>query len=299
MKVLISDPLDPKAIEELKAAGMDVEDLSNLSKEGLPDRVKDFDIMVVRGATKVRQDMIDKMENMKLIIRGGVGIDNIDVDYAKSKGIDVKNTPAASSASVAELALAHMFALARHIARGTKSMSEGQWEKKALKGTELAGKTLGIIGMGRIGRILAEKATALGMKVMGYDPFVTEAENVESVELDTLFQASDYISMHTPLTDETKHILSTSAFEKMKDGVFIVNCARGGVVDEPALLEALKSGKVGGAGIDVFETEPPPMNELLQHPKVTLTPHIGASTKEAMARIATEVVQIVREFAQQ
>ncbi|MCK4352465.1 D-2-hydroxyacid dehydrogenase [candidate division WOR-3 bacterium] len=297
MKVLIADPTSPQAIEEMKSAGVDVQDLSGVPKEELPEKVKDFDVMVVRSATKVRKEMIDKMEQMKLIVRGGVGLDNIDVDYATTKGIKVTNTPLASSSSVAEITLAHMFALSRHIARGTQSIKEGKWEKKILKGIELSGKTLGIIGIGRIGKKLAKKATALGMNVVGYDPYVKNVEGVESVDFDTLLNTSDYISLHIPFTPETKHLIGKNEFEKMKDGVIIINCARGGVVDEQALLEALKSGKVGGAGLDVFKTEPPPKTELMELPNVTFTPHIGAATKEAQSRIGKEVSKIVCEFA--
>ena len=297
MRVLVADPLADEAIQELKGVGLEVEDLSGLPKEELANKVTDFDIMTVRSATKVRSDMIDKMQNMKLIVRGGVGLDNIDVEYAKSKGIEVKNTPAASSASVAELVLAHMFALSRHIVRGTRGISEGQWEKKKLKGVELAGKTLGIIGLGRIGQELGKRALALGMNVIGYDPYVKDIERVESVELDKLIREADYISVHTPLTDETRHFIGDNEFEKMKDGVVLVNCARGGVLDEDALLRALKNGKVRGAGLDVFEQEPPSRSELLKLPNVTFTPHIGASTKEAQARIGKEVVDIIKEFA--
>ncbi len=297
MRVLVADPLAPQAIQGLKEAGLEVEDLSALPKEELLNKVNDFDIMTVRSATKVRSDMIDKMQNMKLIVRGGVGLDNVDVEYAKSKGIEVKNTPAASSASVAELVLAHMFALSRHIVRGTKGLSEGQWEKKKLKGIELAGKTLGVIGLGRIGRELINRSRALGMRVVGYDPYVKDVGGVELVELDKLLREADYISVHTPLTDETRHFIGDSEFEKMKEGVILVNCARGGVVDEEALLRALKSEKIRGAGLDVFEKEPPPQTELLKLSNVTFTPHIGASTKEAQARVGEEVVNIIKEFA--
>ena len=299
MKVLICDPISTSAIKRMQDAGIDVEDLSELPKDELTDKVKDFDVMVVRSATKVRKPMIDKMERMKLILRGGVGLDNIDVDYAKQKGIRVENTPAASSRSVAELTIGHMLALSRHIARGTQSIKEGKWEKKTLKGVELLGKTLGIIGIGRIGKEVAKIAKALGMKVIAYDPYVKETTDAELVDFDTLLKNSDYISLHVPLTAETKHLLNKAEFEKMKDGVIIINCARGGVVNEVALLDAIKSGKVGGAGIDVFEEEPPKPSELLNFQNVTFTPHIGAATSEAQARIGDEVANILIEFAKQ
>jgi len=299
MRVLICDPISPSAIKRMQDAGIDVEDLSDLPKDELINRVKDFDVMVVRSATKVRKPMIDRMERMKLILRGGVGLDNIDVDYAKQKGIRVGNTPSASSRSVAELTIGHMLALSRHIVRGTQSIKEGKWEKKALKGIELLGKTLGIIGIGRIGKEVAKIAKALGMKVIAYDPYVREANDAEFVDFDTLLKNSDYISIHVPLTDETKYLLDKTEFEKMKDGVIVINCARGGVVNEAALLEAMKRGKVGGAGIDVFEEEPPKPSELLNLPNVSFTPHIGAATSEAQARIGEEVANILIEFARQ
>jgi D-3-phosphoglycerate dehydrogenase len=252
--------------------------------------------MTVRSATKVRKEMIDKMERMKLIIRGGVGLDNIDVEYAESKGIRVMNTPGASSLSVAELVLAHMFALSRHIVRGTQSIRELKWEKKKLKGVELKDKTLGIIGTGRIGRELAKKALALGMKVIGYDPYVEKTEDIEMVDMDTLLKESDYISIHTPLTSETHHLIGRKEFEKMSPNAILINCARGGVVDEEALIEALETGKIKGAGLDVFEIEPPQESKLLTLPNVTFTPHIGAATEEAQERIGKEVVKIIKEF---
>lgn len=297
MRVVIADPIAKTAIEELKGCGVEVDDLSSLPKEELVGKVKGYDCMVVRSATKVRKEMIDSMDTMKLIIRGGVGIDNIDASYAKEKGIKVINTPAASSISVAELALAHMFALSRHIVQGTVGIKEGKWEKKALKGVELFGKTLGIIGLGRIGIELAKRGKALGMRVIAYDPYTT-AEGIDKVDLDTLLRDSDYISIHTPLTDETKHLIEKNAFEKMKKEVILVNCARGGIVDENALLEALKTGKIAGAGLDVFEIESPKVSELMELPNVTFTPHIGASTKEAQKRIGEEVVRIIKNELQ-
>lgn len=293
MKVLIADPITKTAIVELKRCGVEVDDLSSLPKEELIGKVKGYNCMIVRSATKVRKEMIDSMDKMKLIIRGGVGIDNIDVSYAKEKGIKVMNTPAASSISVAELVLTHMLALSRHIVKGTVGIKEGKWEKKVLKGVELFGKTLGIIGLGRIGKELAKRGKALGMKVIAYDPYIT-AEGVDMVDLDTLLRDSDYISIHTPLTDETRHLIGRSAFEKMKKNAILVNCARGGIVDEDALIKALKIGKIAGAGLDVYEIEPPKVSELMELPNVTFTPHIGALTKGAQERIGEEVVKIIK-----
>jgi len=297
MRVLIADPMEAQSIKEIRDMGIEADDLSALPKDELLNKVGEFDIMSVRSATKVRKEMIDNMARMKLIIRGGVGVDNIDVDYAKSKGIKVVNTPTASSASVAELALAHMFALSRYVARGTCGIKEGKWEKKILKGIELGGKVIGIIGVGRIGIELAKRATSLGMKVIGFDPYIKRAEFVEMVGFDELLSKADYISIHTPLTPDTRHFIGNKEIEKMKPGVIIVNCARGGVIDEQSLVEALKSGKVRGVGLDVFETEPPQKSELMEQPNVTFTPHIGAATQEAQGRIGKEVVNIIRQFA--
>lgn len=297
MKVLLADPIAKTAITNLEECGVEVDDLSSLPKEELIGKVRGYDCMVVRSATKVRKEMIDNMDKMKLIIRGGVGIDNIDVSYAEEKGIKVMNTPAASSISVAEIVFTHMLALSRHIVKGTVGIKEGKWEKKALKGVELFGKTLGIIGLGRIGKELAKRGKALGMKVIAYDPYV-EVEGVDMVGLDELLRDSDYISVHTPLTDKTKHLIGRNALEKMKKSAILVNCARGGIVDEDALIEALRGGEIAGVGLDVYEVEPPKVSELMGFPNVTFTPHIGASTKQAQERIAEEVVKIIKNERQ-
>ncbi len=297
MKVLIADPIAKTAISDLEECGVEVDDLSSLPKEELIGKVRGYDCMVVRSATKVRKEMIDNMDKMKLIIRGGVGIDNIDVSYAEEKGIKVMNTPAASSISVAEIVFTHMLALSRHIVKGTVGIKEGKWEKKALKGVELFGKTLGIIGLGRIGKELAKRGKALGMKVIAYDPYV-EVEGVDMVGLDELLRDSDYISIHIPLTDKTKHLIGRNALEKMKKSAILVNCARGGIVDEDALIEALRGGEIAGVGLDVYEVEPPKVSELMGFPNVTFTPHIGASTKQAQERIAEEVVKIIKNERQ-
>jgi len=297
MKVAICDPIDKKAIEELKALNIEIYDFSDLPKEELPEKLEDMEIIIVRSATKVKGELLDALKNAKLIIRGGVGLDNIDLEGAKAKGIKVVNTPEASSISVAELAIGFMFALSRHIVRGTVGLREGKWEKKQLKGTELFGKTLGVIGMGRIGREVAKRAKCLGMNVIA-TRHVREIpeELAKTVSYDELYKEADFISIHIPLTEKTRHMISKEAFEKMKDGVVIINCSRGGVVDEKALLEALKSGKVKGAALDVFEVEPPVDNELLKLDNVIGTPHIGASTKEAQARIGVAIVEKIKGF---
>jgi len=297
MKVAICDPIDKKAIEELKALNVEIYDFSDLPKEELPEKLEDKEIIIVRSATKVKGELLDALKNAKLIIRGGVGLDNIDLEGAKAKGIKVVNTPEASSISVAELAIGFMFALSRHIVRGTVGLREGKWEKKQLKGTELFGKTLGIIGMGRIGREVAKRAKCLGMNVIATRHVRQIPEELaKTVSYDELYKEADFISIHIPLTEETRHMISKEAFEKMKDGVVIINCSRGGVVDEKALLEALKNGKVKGAALDVFEVEPPVDNELLKLDNVIGTPHIGASTKEAQARIGVAIVEKIKGF---
>ena len=235
--------------------------------------------------------------NLKLIIRGGVGVDNIDVTYAESKGIKVRNTPKSSSLAVAELALGHMFCLARFIGIANVAMREGKWNKNKYTGIELSGKTLGLIGFGRIGRELAKKAKALEMKVI-YNDILGPAKDCPEysfVSLDELLADSDFISLHLPGNEDESPVIGKPEFSKMKDGVYLINCARGSVVDEAALLEALNSGKIAGAGIDVFPEEPTKNLELVNHERVSVTPHIGASTKEAQKRIGEEIISIIKE----
>jgi len=299
MKVLICDPVDEKAIARLREAGLEVTVKTGMSEAELAQELaKGYDAIVVRSATKVRKPAIDAAKGLRLIIRAGVGLDNIDADYAKQKGIEVLNTPKASTDSVAELTLAHMFALARSLVRATETMREGKWEKKAFHGIELQGKTLGVIGIGRIGQAVAKRALCLGMKVLAYDKYVKESSlpGVKMVSLEELLRESDFVTLHIP-PDPTGPVIGAREIAMMKDGAFLINCARGGVVDEKALLEALNSGKLAGAGLDVFEEEPPKNMELLRHPKVTLTPHIGAQTHEAQARIGDEIVEILLSWA--
>ena len=301
MRVLASDPIASTAVAALRGAGLDVDEKTDLTPEALAAEIGAYDVLVVRSATKVRAPIIDAGGRLKLIVRAGVGLDNIDVDYAREKGIEVRNTPAASSNSVAELALAHILSLARHIGRGTASMKSGRWEKKALKGIEIDGKTLGLIGLGRIGCALAKKAVALGMRVIAYDAFLDTCPVpglAEMVSLDELLAQSDFISLHIPFDPEVGAVLGSAEFARMKNGVRIVNCARGGVVDEQALVNAMKRGKVGGAALDVFAVEPPSgEEELLALDNISLTPHIGAATVEAQDRVGAEAAQIVIDFA--
>jgi len=298
MKLLICDPTDIDAIEKMRAAGVVVDVRDDISPEELLKVIPEYHGMVVRSRTKVRQPVIDAASNLKLIVRGGVGLDNIDADYARSKGVVVMNTPAASSVSVAELTIGYLFALARRIPDATASMRVGQWEKKAFsEGTELTGKTLGLVGCGRIGQEVAKRAAALEMTVLFYRRTKTDVPHATQVPLAELLAQSDYISLHVPLTEETHHIIGAPEFAKMKDGVYIVNCGRGGTLDEAALYDAIVGGKVAGAALDVFEDEKEERGKkLFTLPQIIGSPHIGAGTGEATARVGGEVAEIVIAF---
>jgi len=299
IKILVTDGMDKGSVQTLKDMGYKVTE-QFFEPEELKEQVKGFNVVIVRSATKVRKDIIDSAAetgNLKLIIRGGVGVDNIDVTYAESKGIKVRNTPKASISAVAELALGHMFCLARFIGIANVTMREGKWNKKKYTGIELSGKTLGLIGFGRIGRELAKKAKALEMKVI-YNDILGPAKDYPEysfVSLDELLADSDFISLHVPGNKDESPVIGKPEFSKMKDGASLINCARGSVVDEAALLEALNSGKIAGVGIDVFPEEPTKNLELVNHERVSVTPHIGASTKEAQKRIGAEIVSIIKE----
>lgn len=297
-RILASDGLQEKAINNLIELGFEVEN-KHYDKEVLGEVLKDFDALVVRSATKVTKEVIEatKGGKLKLVVRAGVGIDNIDVATAKEAGIEVRNTPNASSDSVAELALAHMFAVARFVGTSNHTMRNGEWNKKKYEGVEISGKTLGIIGMGRIGRALANKATALGMTVVYNDMFGKQDDLAyDFLEFNDLLKVSDFISLHVPYDKNAGALIGKEQLNIMKDGSYIINCARGKVVDEAALLEALNSGKIAGAGIDVFEIEPNTNEILVNHPRVSCTPHIGASTLEAQDRIGDEVVSVIKNF---
>ncbi|WP_010299674.1 D-2-hydroxyacid dehydrogenase [Clostridium senegalense] len=298
IRILVTDGMSASAVKDLKEKGFDVVE-QFYEPEELGNALKEFDIVVVRSATKVRKPIIDKAletGKLKLIIRGGVGVDNIDVDYAKEKGINVRNTPNASSASVAELALAHMFAISRFVSLSNVSMREGKWDKKKYKGTEISGKTLGLIGFGRIAKELAKRAEVLGMKVLYNNRRgkLDDYNNYEYCTLEELLQKSDYVSLHIPSQGE-KAVIGENEFKLMKKTAYLINCARGGVVCEKALIEALNNEVIAGAGIDVYEEEPTKNTDLINHPKVSVTPHIGASTKEAQQRIGEEIVTIITE----
>ena len=301
MRILVTDGMDKAAMAELKAQGHEVVEQFYESEE-LGKALRDFDVVVVRSKTKVRTPHIDeaKGSNLKLIIRGGVGVDNIDVKYAEENGIMVRNTPNASSQSVAECALAHMFACARFISIAGAAMRNDIWDKKAYsKGIELQGKTLGIIGFGRIGAHLGVMAKAIGMNVVATRSSRTsgtdEATGIPYVTLDELLEKSDFISLHAPALPGGP-LVNADTIAKMKDGVCIINTSRGGNVDEKALLEALNSGKVRAAGLDVWAEEPSKNHDLYSHPMVSCTPHIGAQTVEAQKRIGAEIVDIISKM---
>jgi len=297
MKILVCDKTESDAIEKMRLAGLTVDTNFKVTPEELPKILPNYAGCVVRSRTKIRQPLIDVCPNLKVIVRGGVGLDTIDADYARSKGITVMNTPRASSASVAELAIGFMFALARNLYKASSTMKAEKWEKKAFEGDEIGGKTLGLIGLGNIGKEVAIRANALGMTVIAYDPYVKEAEGVKLVPLDELLAHSDYISLHLPKTKESADMIGKAQFEKMKTGVRIVNCARGGIINEAALYEALTSGKVAGAALDVYAEEPPTDWKLAKLDNVICSPHIGAATKEAQGRVGAEVAEKLIEFA--
>ncbi len=296
MKILITDGISETGAKMLQDAGHEVVQ-QKMTPEELLQSIGDYEAILVRSATKVRQDVIDAGGKLKVIGRGGVGLDNIDVAYAKEKGIAVVNTPGASSISVAELAVAHMFAVSRFLPASNLEMRRGEWPKKAFsKGMELTGKTLGLIGFGNIGRETAKRALGLGMTVIAHDPFITETDmDVTLVDKDEVLAKADYISLHIPFIKEQGPTITAAEFAKMKDGVVLINCARGGVVAEKDLLDALNSGKVRAAGIDVYENEPvtEAQTALINHANVSVTPHIGASTVEGQSRVGVEIAERV------
>jgi D-3-phosphoglycerate dehydrogenase len=299
-KILANDGIDASAKQILEEKGYQV-DTTHYQGEALDQMIQEVDCIIVRSATKVRVPLIDKAKQtgkLKLIIRAGVGIDNIDHVYAEEQGIIVRNTPNSSSDAVAELAIGHMFAIARHIYISNVTMRNGEWNKKAYKGIELSGKTLGLVGFGRIARSVAKKAMALGMKVI-YDDISGQSEllpECEFVGKETLLRTSDFISLHIPFIKEVGPYLDQAAFDIMKKGMYIVHTARGGVVNEEALLNALDEGVVERAALDVFEEEPVKNEKIFTHEKISLTPHIGASTIEAQARIGQETIQVILEI---
>ncbi|MEZ4911521.1 MAG: D-2-hydroxyacid dehydrogenase [Saprospiraceae bacterium] len=306
MKVLVNDGIEEIGKSLMEEAGITV-DMTTIPQDELLERLNDYDGICVRSATKVRQALIDVSPNIKVIGRGGVGLDNIDVEYAEAKGISVVNTPAASSRSVAELAMSHLLSIARFVHQSNRTMPQsgatdfGKLKKAYSAGVELEGKTMGLIGFGRIGQELAACALGMGMHVIATDPYVKKATvkigpkhlgfstEIETTDLDTIITSSDVISVHIPSVKEP--IIGKNEIARMKDGVILVNTSRGGVIDEKAILDGLNSGKLKGVGLDVFVGEPTPNEALLSHPKISLTPHIGASTEEAQNKVGIELAQ--------
>jgi len=289
-RILICDKIADQGIALLENKGFEVTRVWDKPKTDLTTIVHDYDALIVRSATRVTAELMEQASKLKVIGRAGDGLDNIDIAGARAKGIAVVNTPYVSTTSVAELAIGHMLALAKNIVDGTLTLREGKWEKEALMGIEVQGKTLGIIGCGNIGRTVERLALALGMRVLVVESCVFD----RFIPLDDMLPEADFISIHVPLTSQTSHMLSTKEFGLMKEGVMLINCSRGGVIDEEALYQALKSGKVKAAALDVFEEEPPRNNKLLKLNNVIATPHLGAQTKEAQIRaslqIATKVI---------
>lgn len=303
-RILVNDGIEESGKVMLEAAGFIV-DMNNIPQDQLIEKLNAYDAICVRSATKVRKDLIDACPNLKVIARGGVGLDNIDVEYAKSKGIKVINTPAASSRSVAELVFGHLLGIVRFLHKSNQAMpTKGATEFNALKkayakGIEIEGKTLGVIGMGRIGQETMKMGLGLGMEVVAFDPFVDSVDltignsqykatiTIQKSSMDEVLSKADFLSMHVP--GLAQPIMNEAEFAKMKDGAILINCSRGGVVNEDAMLAALNSGKLAAAGVDVFDNEPTPREDILTHPKVSLTPHIGASTAEAQEKVGAEL----------
>ena len=301
MKVLIADKIDAAAIERMQAAGLDVTVETGLKPEELRKEIAPYDAVAIRSAAKITSDIIESARNLKLVVRAGVGLDNVDQAAAKKKGIEVRNTPGATAVSVAEHVLGMMLALVRHIPQANEKLRKGVWDKKSFMGEELFGKTLGIIGFGRIGREVARRAHAFTMEVIAYDPHIdqglAEEFNVPLRPLDELVESSDFITLNLPLTSETKNLLNRERICRMKQGARLVNCARGGIVDEVAIADAIRDGKLAGASFDVFAEEPLSKSPLMELDQVILTPHLGASTKEGQRRAGLELADIVIEFS--
>jgi D-3-phosphoglycerate dehydrogenase len=303
MKVLVSDNLGEVGIQMFQAAeGIEVDVKTGLTPDALKEIIGQYDALVIRSATKVTEALLQAAVRLKVIGRAGIGLDNVDIPAATKRGVVVMNTPTGNVITTAEHAIAMMMALTRNIPLGTATLKQGKWEKKKLQGREVYNKTLGVIGFGKIGSIVADRGKGLKMKVIVFDPFVApeqiEKNGFEYVSLDTLYRRSDYITVHVPKLKETEKLINKSAFEQMKDGVMIINCARGGIVDEDDLNEALKSGKVAGAALDVFETEPPGQCRLFEVDRVICTPHLGASTQEAQTNVAVAVAEQIIDFLQ-
>ncbi|HWU95233.1 MAG TPA: phosphoglycerate dehydrogenase, partial [Sphingomonas sp.] len=299
-KVLISDKMDPKAAQIFRERGVEVDEITGKTPEELKAIIGDYDGLAIRSSTKVTQEILDAAPNLKVVGRAGIGVDNVDIPAASARGVVVMNTPFGNSITTAEHAIALMFALARQLPEADASTQAGKWEKNRFMGVELTGKTLGLIGAGNIGSIVADRALGLRMKVVAFDPFLTPERaiemGVEKVALDDLLLRADFITLHTPLTDQTRNILSAENLAKTRRGVRIINCARGGLIDEAALKEGLESGHIAGAALDVFAVEPAKAHPLFGTPNFVSTPHLGASTTEAQVNVAIQVAEQMADF---
>lgn len=302
LKILVSDPLAGVALNNLRNAGLDVTVQTGLTPEALLKIIPEFHVLAVRSSTKVTKEVVGAAKNLKLVVRAGVGLDTIDVAACRAKGIEVRNTPNATSTSVAEHVMALMFSLARHIPQANNSLKSGKWDRKSFEGIELLDKTLGVVGLGRIGVEVAKKGKAMGMKVLATDTqetaqLVAQALDVEFRTFEDILSHADFVSIHVPYMAQTKNLFDEKALNKMKEGSFLVNCARGGIVDEAALIRLLDKGHIRGAAIDVFVEEPPKDNPIIHHPKVIAVPHLGASTAEGQGRAGLEVADIIIAYA--
>ncbi|HEX7530019.1 MAG TPA: phosphoglycerate dehydrogenase, partial [Pyrinomonadaceae bacterium] len=300
-RIFVADDVSDNGLQPLREAGFVVEKKTGLAPEALRLALADSEGLVVRSETKVTSDLMDAAQKLRVIGRAGVGVDNIDVPAATARGIVVMNAPDGNTITTAEHTLALLVALARNIPQANASVKAAKWERKRFIGAELQGKTLGIIGLGRIGRAVAARARAFGMKIVGHDPFIAPDQardlEIESASMDEVFSRADFLTVHTPLTSETRGLIGAPAFAKMKKGARIINCARGGLVDESALYQAIKSGTIAGAALDVFEQEPPPPDHpLLGLDEVIVTPHLGASTTEAQEGVAVTVAEQMRDY---
>ena len=300
-RVLVSDDLSPEAVRILSEAGLDVDVKVGLKPDALEAAIGGYDALAVRSATKVTARLLEKAKRLKVVGRAGVGVDNVDLDAATRQGVVVMNTPGGSSVTVAELALGMIMSLYRHVPAATASVKAGKWEKKRFQGREIAGKTLGVVGIGNIGSVLVNRALAMKMRVVAYDPFITPEAAAKLgaalVDLETLWREADAVSLHVPLTEQTRNLVGAATLAKMKKGAIVVNCSRGGIVDERALADALASGHLGGAALDVFEKEPPPPDHpLFAQDDFVCTPHIGASTEEAQSAVAVALAEQLVAF---
>jgi D-3-phosphoglycerate dehydrogenase len=300
MKVLISDNLSPTGVEILKKAGLEVDARSKTAPEEIEKIIGDCDALIIRSATKVTAGLLEKAKKLKVVGRAGSGLDNVDIPAATKKGVVVMNTPGGNTVTTAEHTIGMIFACARMIPQAYASLKAGRWEKKKFEGVELYDKTLGVVGLGAIGTVVATRCTALGMKVLAYDPFISpekaKSMGIELADLETIYKRSDFITLHTPKTKETANLINKETIARMKDGVRIINCARGGIVNEQDIFEALKSGKVAAAAFDVFEKEPPENHPLLTLDSFIATPHLGASTREAQENVAVAVAEQIVDY---